>query len=175
EGKIRRSGSSPEVPMSVWVRSGYSGAPVYDRLGRVVCMIRGGTTVVNIEDPTVMGLGFCVPLSLLQQKIPAEIMTAAMNAGLQADTGVRGPIRVSHSVDTTKETSFTGLQDLVKPASTESYTTGRLEAASGYRIVNYEYLEHSATKVSDRQVRIAPDGSYLEMTYKLTSGPGFDR
>ncbi len=175
EGKIRRSGSSPEVPMGVWVRGGYSGAPVYDSLGRVVCMIRGGTAVADIEDPTIMGLGFCVPLSLLRQKVPTDIMTAVVNAGLQAETGVRGRIRVSYSVDTTKETIFTGLQDLVKPASTESYTTGRLEATSGYRIVNYEYLEHSGTKVSDRQVKIAPDGSYLEMTYKLTSGPGFDR
>jgi len=98
-----------------------------------------------------------------------------MDVKLQADTGVRGPIRVSYSVDMTKETPFSGPLDLLKPATTESYTTGRLEAAKGYRIASYEYLEHSATKVSDRDVKIAADGSYLEMTYKLTSGPGMDR
>ncbi len=175
QGKLRRSGLASKVPMDVLLRAGYSGAPVYDESGRVVCMVGGGTPVTTIEDANVMGLGYCLPLSLLRAKVPAEIAAAAEDVGLSADTGVRGPIRVSYSVDMTKETSFLGFQDLLKPATTESYTTGRLEASEGYRIVGYEYLEHSATKVSDREVKIAPDGSHLEMTYKLTSGPGTDR
>ena len=122
-----------------------------------------------------MGLGFCVPLSLLKAKISPAVVAAATSSSLSGAGERDGSIRVSYSVNTTKETKFSGLQDLTNPSSTESYTTGRLEAANGYRIVDHEYLEHSATKVSERQVKIAPDGSYLEMTYKLTSGPGYDR
>lgn len=174
-GTVRRSDASAEVPMSVLLRGGYSGSPVYDDSGKVVCMVRGGTPVADIVDPTVMGLGFCVPLSLLRSKVPAAVLAAATETISSDAIGAGGTIRVSFSVNTTKETKFSGLQDLTKPASTESYTTGRLEAAKGYRIVDYDYLEHSATKVSERHVNIAPDGSYLEMPYKLTSGPGYDR
>lgn len=174
-GRIRRSGASLEVPMNVLLRGGYSGAPVYDDTGKVVCMVRGGTPVADIEDPTVMGLGFCAPLSLLGPEIPAALLRAATDITSSDATGAGGPIRISYSVNTTKETEFSGLQDLTRPESTEFYTTGRLEAAKGYRIVDHEYVEHSATKVTERQVTVSPDGSYLEMTYKLTSGPGYDR
>lgn len=174
-GNIRRSGATPDVPMSVLLRGGYSGAPVYDHTGKAVCMVRGGIPVVDIKDPTIMGFGFCVPLSLLKAKIPETVVAASAASSLSENTGPAGRIRVSYSVNTTKETEFSGLQDLNRPQSTESYTTGRLEATKGYRIVDHEYLEHSATKVSERQIKIAPDGSYLEMTYKLTSGPGYDR
>lgn len=174
-GRVRRSGNTAEVPMNVLLRGGCSGSPVYDDSGKVVCMVRGGTPVADIADPTVMGLGFCVPLSLLRPKIPAEVLAAATETISSDATGAGNPIRVSYSVNTTKETKFSGLRDLTKPASTESYTTGRLDAAKGYRIVDHDYLEHSATKVSERHVKISPDGSYLEMTYKLTSGPGYSR
>lgn len=174
-GRVRRSGTTAEVPMNVLLRGGYSGSPVYDESGKVVCMVRGGAPVANIPDPTVMGLGFCIPLSLLRPKIPATVLAAAKETVSSDAIQEAGPIRVSYSVNTTKETKYSGPQDLTKPASTESYTTGRLEAAKGYRIVDVDYVEHSATKVSERHVKIAPDGSYLEMTYKLTSGPGYDR
>lgn len=174
-GRIRRSGATPEVPMNVLLRGGYSGAPVYDHSGKAVCMVRGGTPVADLDDPTVMGLGFCVPLSMLRAKIPGEILASASDTVPPSTGAAGGQIRISYSVNTTKETPFGGPQDLFKPASSKSYSTGRLEAARGYRIVDHQYLEHSATQVSERQVKIAPDGSYLEMTYKLTSGPGYDR
>lgn len=174
-GRVRRSGATPEVPLDVLLRGGHSGSPVYDGSGKVVCMVRGGTPVAHIPDPTVMGLGFCVPLSLLRPKIPAAVLAAATDTSSSGATGAGGPIRISYSVNTTKETEFSGLQDLTRPASTELYTTGRLEATKGYRIVDHDYLEHSANKVSNRQLKIAPDGSYLEMIYTLTSGPGYNR
>ena len=174
-GTVRRSGASSEVPMTMMLRAGYSGSPVYDATGRVVCMVRGGTPVADIKDPTVMGLGFCLPLALLQSKVPPELLADSGVPPLANVPKGSGEIRVSYSVNETKETAFNGLQDLTNPSTTRPYTTGRLEAQNGYRIAKYEYLEHSATKVSNRVVQVAPDGAFLEMTYELTSGPGYDR
>lgn len=174
-GTIRRSGASPEVPMTMMLRAGYSGSPVYDATGRVVCMVRGGTPVADVKDPTVMGLGFCLPLALLKSKVPSELLADSSGAAPAAALKGSGEIRISYSVNETKETAFNGLQDLTKSSTTRPYTTGRLEAQNGYRIAKYEYLEHSATRVSNRVVQVAPDGDFLEMTYDLTSGPGYDR
>ncbi len=177
EGLVRRTEVSSQVPTSTLLRAGHSGSPVYNAKGQVVGMARGGTPVANVkEDPTLLGLGFFVPLSLLKDKLPATLV-----ASIGAGTAIPAPrsrapqLRLSYPVDETKETSFRGIQDLVKPSETRPYTTGRIQAQPGYRIDRYELIEHSATKVSDKVVKVAPDGSSVELTFKLTSGPGSDR
>lgn len=172
-GSVRRSGQSPEVPLSMLLRAGYSGSPVYNAAGQAVCMVRGGTAVADVSDPTVMGLGFCMSLGLLKPKIPAELI---------ADTSTRpgqspepsGEVRISYSVSNTKTTPFDGVQDLVRPSTTQHYSP-RFAAQPGYKIVKYDYIEHSATKVSNLKVTVSTDGQFLDVNFDLTSGPGYDR
>jgi len=177
-GTIRRSGAVPEVPMSAILRGGYSGAPVYDSSGKVVCMVRGGTPVADVQDPNVMGLGFCVPLSLLVTKIPSSILLSAVDSSSPSATATGGRIRVSYSIDETKTTPVkkdsTLFEILRIPASTQEYNFHK-EAEKGYRIISYEYLEHSATQFEKGDIKIAVDGSSIHMPYKLTSGPGYNQ
>lgn len=172
-GSVRRSGSSSEVPLSMLLRAGFSGAPVYDSAGRAVCMVRGGTPVADVKDPTVMGLGFCASLGLLKSKIPAEFFSNALVESSQPPT-LGSEVRISYSVNDTKETPYNGLQDLARPSTTEHYSP-RFAAQPGYKIVKYDYIEHSATKVSNLKVQVSPDGQFLDVNFDLTSGPGFDR
>lgn len=172
-GSVRRSGPSPEVPLTMLLRAGYSGSPVYDSAGNVVCMVRGGTAVADVTDPTVMGLGFCVSLGLLKSKIPNELVAGGSAPPAQTPT-TGGEVRISYSVRNTKETPFNGLQDLGRPSTTQHYSP-RFSAQPGYRIVKYDYIEHSATKVSNLKVTVSPDGQFLDVDFDLTSGPGYDR
>ena len=174
KGSIRRSGVTTEVPMSHLISGGFSGGPVYDSGGKVVCMVRGGTPVTDSKDPTLMGLGFCVPLSLLKNALPATVVVAAVDTSSSGSPKAGSPIRVSYSINTTKETGFSGPLDLFQPATTKEYPV-HMEAANGYRIADYEYLEHSASQAIKPELRISHDGSSLTGSYKLTSGPGYDR
>ena len=172
-GSVRRSGQSPEVPLSMLLRAGYSGSPVYNTAGQAVCMVRGGTAVADVSDSTVMGLGFCVSLGLLKPKIPAELVASASTPSAQTPAP-SGEVRISYSVSITKETPFEGLQDLGRPSTTQHYSP-RFAAQPGYKIVKYDYIEHSATKVSNLKVEVSPDGQFLEVDFDLTSGPGHSR
>jgi hypothetical protein len=177
-GLVRRSGLSSEAPTSTLLRAGFSGSPVYDARGNVVGMTRGGTPVADLKDPTVMGLGFFVPLALLRDKLPAALVAAAAftrPATADAKPDSFAQMRLSYPINVTKETAFRGLQDLTKAAETKSYSSGRIAAQPGYRIASYEVLEHSATQVSEQKVDLAADGSSIEFTFNLTSGPGYDR
>ena len=180
DGTISRSGMSSKVPTDAIIQAGFSGAPTYRADGVIIGMARGGDPVANITDPTVMGHGFFVPIALIEPLLGKHIRegiqsAAKLTASVPAKAAAAAEIRLSYQIDETKETSYSGLQDLAKPASTKSYVLGPIAAQPGYKIVRYEFLEHSATAVSNKKVTIAPDGSSIQVTYDLTSGPGFDR
>jgi len=180
DGTISRSGMSSKVPTDAIIQAGFSGAPVYRADGVIIGMARGGDPVADIKDPTVMGHAFFVPIALIEplldKHIREDIRSAAkLVAALPAKAAATAEIRLSYQIDETKETSFNGPQDLFKPASTKSYVLGPITAQPGYQIVRYEFIEHSATAVSNKKVTIAPDGSNIQVSYDLTSGPGYDR
>lgn len=173
---IRRSGISAEVPTDALLRAGHSGSPVYDETGTVVGMVRGGTPVADLEkDRSVMGLGFFVPLRLLQKaNLPQPLFATIAAPAETTSTGQKSELLLSYTVNKTKTTELRTLWDLAKPSETSAFTEV-ITAEPGYRIVKYELIEHSANYVSDQEVKISPDGSSLEFRFKLTSGPGIDR
>lgn len=176
-GTVRRTEISPEVPISTLLREGFSGSPVYGPLGKVVGMVRGGTPVVDLKDHTVMGLGFFVPLLLLRSGLSAAIVRSADDTKISQNPtqGSHGAqVRVSYSISETKETEYRDVRDLFRAAETKPFSL-RITAQPQYLIVDHQYLEHSANGLSERNVKLAPDGSWIEMTFKLTSGPGYDR
>ena len=176
EGKVSRTEVSPKVPTSTLLRAGHSGSPVYSLEGRVVGMARGGIPVADVADPNLLGQGFFVPLSLLKNKLPPALVAAIGAAPVNASVGGKPTqLRLSYPIDKTKETKFQGVQDLLKPAETESFTSGKISAQPGYRIIGYELVKHSATAVSDEIPVLNADGSSFEYKFKLTSGPGYDR
>lgn len=178
EGTVTTSTSSDTVPTTTLLQAGYSGAPVYDAYGVVVGMARGGTPVADSKDPTIMGRGFFVPLSLLRDSMQPDLRADIQNvpaSSAEASADKPEKVRLSYSVDETKETSFESPADLTRPSTSKNYTTGKIYAQPGYRISNYAISVISATKVSDRKVVMSENGEWIEMTYTLTSGPGWDR
>ena len=65
--------------------------------------------------------------------------------------------------------------ELATPAETKTFTSGKIMAEPGYRIVSYDYKEHSVASMTDPKFVIAPNGDSMEMTYSLTSGPGINQ
>lgn len=176
EGKVSRTEVSPQVPTSTLLRAGHSGSPVYNTDGRVVGMARGGIPVANVADPNLLGQGFFVPLSLLKSKLPPALVAAISTGPINATVASKqAQLRLSYPIDETKETKFEALQDLLKPAETKNFTSGKISAQPGYRIIGYELVKHSATAVSNERPVLAADGSTFEYTFDLTSGPGVDR
>lgn len=57
--------------------------------------------------------------------------------------------------------------------NTKSYSR-RFTADSGFSVVNYEWLQSSATRVSDFAVNIDGGGSSIVVTFKLKCGPKTD-
>lgn len=177
-GTVRRGEVSREVPITTLLREGFSGSPVYGVGGQVVGMARGGTPVADVKDSRVMGLGFFVPLLLLRNELPPPLVRSAGEAWEGSKPPRPNPaieVRLSYSTSEVKETEYTGFLDLFKPSETKVYSTGRIAAQPGHQIVRHEYLEHSANGLSGREVAVAPDGSWIEMTFSLTSGPGYNR
>lgn len=191
-GYIRRSGLSREVPTDIILQAGHSGSPVYDDTGHVIGMARGGTPFANLkEDPTVMGLGFFTPLSLfkeLHQQILARHEPSWFDdpkiVGMDKPNMPVSPsherqkraneIRMAFSVSAMKETPYSGLHDLTRPAERQTYSK-IFKAEPGYRIVGYEVDDHSTNQVTDRSIQISEDGSAITFSFSLTSGPGYDR
>jgi S1-C subfamily serine protease len=65
-GEIGVNDMSNRVQTSALLRAGYSGAPVYTDSGSVIGMVRGGVPVArDRKDPTIMGVGFFAPHSLI--------------------------------------------------------------------------------------------------------------
>ncbi|MDR5746777.1 serine protease [Caballeronia sp. LZ029] len=177
-GTVTTSTLSDTVSTTTLLQAGYSGAPVYDADGVVVGMTRGGTPVVDSTDPTIMGRGFFVPFSLLSEgmnpDLRADIQCASAST-VDVTAAKRKEIRLSYPIDETKETPFNGPADLTRPASSKDYSTGKIYAQAGYQISSYSLSIISATKVSNRRVTIPQGGEWIEMTYTLTSGPGWNR
>lgn len=177
-GVVTRTEMTPQVPTTTLLRAGHSGAPVYNDQGIVVGMIRGGELTANLKgDPTVLGLGYFVPLSLLKPKLQADLVARVSNATPSTSTGKPREIRISYPIDATKETLVgcgpTTLFD--GPTSEAQPTVGPFQAQPGYRITSAQVTEHSATQVSKKVVSLAPDGSSIKFDFTLTSGPPCDR
>lgn len=177
-GVVTRTEVTTQVPTSTLLRAGDSGAPVYNDQGIVVGMIRGGELTANLKgDPTILGLGYFVPLSLLKLKLPADLVARVSSATPSASAGKPRQIRISYPIDATKETLVgcgpTTLFD--GPTSEAQPTVGPFQAQPGYRISSAEVVEYSATQVSKKVVSLAPDGSSVKFDFTLTSGPPCDR
>jgi S1-C subfamily serine protease len=177
-GTVTTSATSDSVPTTTLLQAGYSGAPVYDSDGVVVGMARGGTPVVDSNDPTIMGRGFFVPFNFLAASLPQPFLRDIISFSPPKSNGnaaSREELRLSYPIDETKETPFNGPQDLARPESSKDYETGKIYAQPGYRISTYALSVISANGLSNRVVTIAPGGEWIEMKYTLTSGPGWNR
>jgi hypothetical protein len=72
-------------------------------------------------------------------------------------------LSTAYSIDETNDTHA------LFAATIKNYSTGRIKATPGYRIVKYDLQVLSATRVSNEQVLLASDGSSIEFKYTLRS------
>lgn len=194
---------NPLAKTSALLLVGYSGGPVYFE-GKLIGLVHDGEPVADVSDPNVMGLGRFTLLADAAQYIPStqlhamldsqNIAVAALDYFNRTNTvlafnpltggfqekviGVppinkNNPqpeiIRISYSVDETND-KHQGLT-----ANKASYTTGIINSTPGYKIIDYKLDKLSVTKLSDEKIELSNEGRAIQFSYKLESGPIYDR
>ena len=150
------------------IEKGFSGAPVLTADGHVIGMIRGGRKIQDVpNDSAALGYAQFVPI--------ADILPALTKAAVSRWSGVtaapgsieKAPIIISKSLDVTRETH--GISE-----TEGSYPPLVVAALPGYTITKAQFQSFSETRVT-KNIHIAADGSFAEMTFSLRSGPFFDQ
>ncbi len=135
-------------------------------------------------DPT---LGYILPLEIILQDLKEHGVDIGLSA---ARTEVAVPlttIKLSYPVDDTLTDHVNpldlGIQPFDVAALLELSQTGidkvfthKFAAQDGFKIIDASFREVSANKVREGpQIQISSDGTEVELTYKLASGPIYDQ
>lgn len=157
-GKITSlSGPNALIQANLGLARGMSGGPVLNTQRQVVGVVHGG-----IEEQSSFDYFTPVNMALAVFDTPP-----AAYAGESCPENVE-PTRRSHKIDVTHD-DHPGLA----PTTREYRITRRAEP--GYIIVDAQLLRQSDTRVSDLVIEISEDKRSVDLSFKLTAGPAYDR
>jgi len=157
-----RSGPKGSWSTDLVLDVGTSGGPVFNRSGEVIAFVWGGAK------RSVQG-GAATETSRLSRIIPLNLAGELLiYAGVGKSIEIASAQQVTYSID---ETLVSQMQ--LQPV-TKSFQA-IFKAKEGFVIADHRLVSKSATRVTNLQTVVAPDGKSMKVTYNLTSGPVYDQ
>lgn len=157
---------SKSGPKGWWVSSittneGESGAPVFDQSRELVGVKVGGFSAAN-------SMNLIIPISMANTLLKLTPVTAEPGQNKSAPPPPSAVAPPECPVNETRESTGG-----IAPSSGEYSVV--CKASTGYRITKWDLVRTSENNLSDVRFTPTPDGSQVVMSFRLTSGPIYDR
>ena len=176
--RIAGEGPDGTLKLTGIVEEGYSGAPVFDKDGHVVCVVRGGDPVAEVpKNKKVMGKALCTPIQqLLRRWSFAPFEDGPPPTAISAPP----PPRTLNLPDEQKQARLTLVRTVEVTKDDHPVLLGThsrryretVTAPAGYRVVDAEFTPWSATRA---KYSIERNDKEAVLAFELTSGPAVDR